>query len=166
MMNTISQHLIRSYHIPHSSLVIKEFSQRLESYLYQMYTLPLSYLDTYRIRKEFHTLKAIQYRLRTQKFILCVTDKSGIFHLGHAKDYERKAQAYREKTQAYIQLIHDNPLGTIFHKVVHLLNNLRSKKHILAGQLDRMMPKQDQVTLGYLYFVPKPHKVSHILIKI
>lgn len=166
MMNTISQHLICFYHIPHFSPVIKEFSQRLENYLHQMYMLPLSYLDIYRIRKEFHTIQAIRYRLRTQKFILRVTDKSGIFHLGHAKDYERKAQAYREKTQAYIQLTDDNPLSTIFHKVVHLLNNLRSKKHILAGQLDKMMPRQDRVTLGYLYFVPKPHKVSHIRIKI
>ena len=60
-----------------------------------------------------------------------MTDKSGIFHLGHASDYERKAQAYRQKTGAYVEL-DSSPLWPVFDKVVHLLNNLRSKKHIFA----------------------------------
>ena len=62
------------------------------------------------------------------------------------------------RTQAYIELISD-PLPTIFHKIVCLLNELRSKKHIQAQQLDSMMPKLEKVSLGYLYFIPKPQKV-------
>ncbi|CAF5129121.1 unnamed protein product, partial [Rotaria socialis] len=33
-------------------------------------------------------------------------DKSGIFHVGHSHsaDYEKKAEAYRQKTGAYIEL--------------------------------------------------------------
>ncbi len=85
------------------------------------------------------------------KYILRVTDKSGIFHLGHAKDDEQKAEAYRGKTGPYIGLESD-PLWPIFDKVVHLLNNLRSKDHIRAWQLDQMMPKRDKVALAYLYF--------------
>ena len=108
-------------------------------------------------------MKAIQWRLKKNKYILRMTDKSGIFHLGHAQDYEQKAQAYRDKTQAYIELS-TNPLSTTFYKVVHLLNELRSKNHIKAGQLNQMMPKADKVTLAYLYFIPKPHKVSRTLI--
>lgn len=43
----------------------------------------------------------------------------------------KKAEAYRQKTRAYIELTSD-PLWTIFDKVDHLLNNLRSKDHIRA----------------------------------
>ncbi len=83
-----------------------------------------------------------------------MTDKSGIFHIGHAKDYEQKAKAYRKKTQAYIELTTD-PLWIVFDKVVHLFNDLRSKKQIQAGQLDKTMPKRDKIALAYLYFIPK-----------
>ncbi|CAF1679194.1 unnamed protein product, partial [Adineta ricciae] len=89
--------------------------------------------------------------------VLRVTDKSGIVHIGDANDYEQKAQAYREKTKAYIELEND-PLSVVFDKAVNLLNDLRSKKHILAWQFDKMMPKREDAQLAYLYFVPKPHK--------
>jgi hypothetical protein len=78
-----------------------------------------------------------------------VTDKSGIFHLGHAKDYEQKSEAYRQKTGAYIELEND-PLWSVFDKVVRLLNDLRSKDHIRAWQFNQMMPKRDKVALAYL----------------
>ena len=52
-----------------------------------------------------------------------------------------------------------DPLWMVFDKVVHLLNDLRSKKHIYVYQLQKMMPKRDRVALAYLYFIPKPHKV-------
>ena len=56
--------------------------------------------------------------------------------------------------------LESDPLWTVFDKVVHLLNDLRSKKQIYAYQLKKMMPQREKVTLAYLYFVPKPHKVS------
>ena len=56
--------------------------------------------------------------------------------------------------------VSSNPLWIIFDKVVHLLNDLRSKKHLLAYQLDKIMPKRERVELAFLYFLPKPHKVS------
>jgi hypothetical protein len=120
---------------------------------------PLSYRDIYQIGREFKLIQSIKSRLKKGKYILRVTDKIGIFHIGHAKDYEQKAEAYRQKTGAYIELIND-PLWTVFDKVVHLLNDLRSKRQILAWQLDKMMPKRDKVALAYLYFIPKPHKVT------
>ncbi len=64
----------------------------------------------------------------------------------------------RKKTGAYTESEND-PLWPVFDKVVHLLNDLRSKKHILAWQFGQMMPKREKVSLAYLYFVPKPHKV-------
>jgi hypothetical protein len=86
-------------------------------------------------------IKSIQFRIKKENYILRVADKSGIFHLGHAKDYKQKAEAYRQKTGAYIELEND-PLWSVFDKVVRLLNDLRSKDHIRAWQLNQMMPKK------------------------
>ena len=122
----------------------------------------LSYLQIYRIRKELNLVKSIRYRLKKGEHVLRVTDKSGIFHIGHKKDDEQKAEAYRQKTKAYIEL-EMNPLWTIFDKVVHLLNNLRSKDHIRVWQLNKMMPKREKVQLAYIYFISKPHKVILVL---
>ena len=124
---------------------------------------PISYLSVYRVRKELQLMKSIQWRIKQDQYILRMTDKSGIFHLARAQDYEQKVLGYREKTQAYIELT-TNPLSTTFYIVVHLLNRFRSKKHIQARQLDSMMPKRDEVTLAYLYFIPTPHKVILIFI--
>jgi hypothetical protein len=143
-----------------SSPVIKQFIQEIETRLYQQYMASISYRDIYRTRQELKLIKSIESKLRKGKYILRFTDKSGIFHLGHAKDYEQKAEAYRQKTNAYIEL-ESNPLWPIFDKVVHLLNNLRSKDHIRAWQLNEMMSKRNKVALAYLYFIPKPHKVPN-----
>ena len=75
----------------------------------------------------------------------------------------KKAKAYRQKTGAYIEL-ENYPLWPVFDKVVHLLNDLCSKKHLLVWQLDKMMPKREKVALAYLYFIPKPHKVTTIYV--
>ncbi len=142
-----------------TSTIIKQFSQHLAICLYKRYMAPLSYLNIIRARKEFQMMKSIQHSLKRGKYILRVTDKSGIFHIGHTKDYEQKAEAYRQKTGAYIEL-DNNPLWIIFDKVVQLLNNLRSKQYIRAWQLRQMMPIRNKVELAYLYFIPKPHKVN------
>jgi hypothetical protein len=144
-----------------SSPIIKQFIQEMETRLYQRYMAPISYRDISRARKELNLVKSIESKLRKGKYILRFTDKSGIFHLGHATNYEQKAEAYRQKTGAYIELEND-PLWPIFDKVVHLLNNLRSKDQIRAWQLNDMMPKRNKVDLAYLYFIPKPHKVTNI----
>ena len=157
-MNVITPYLVRVHHMSNTSPVIKEFSRQIETYLHQQYMAPLSYCNTYRIHREFNLIQSIQSRLRKGKYILRVSDKSGMFHIGHATDYEQKAEAYRQKTGAYCELEHD-PLWTIFDKVVSLLNNLRSKDHIRVWQLNKMMPKRDKVQLAYLYFIPKSHKV-------
>jgi hypothetical protein len=157
--NAVTSHLVRVHHMSHTSTIIKQFSRQLETCLYERYMAPLSYLNIYRTRKERKLIELIRNRLKKSKQILRVTDKSGIFHIGHAKDYEQKAEAYRQKTGAYIELTND-PLWIVFDKVVYLLNDLRSKDQIRAWQLNKMMPKRDNVQLAYLYFIPKPHKVS------
>ncbi len=58
--------------------------------------------------------------------------------------------------------LESDPLWSIFDELVHLLNNLCSKDQIRAWQLEKMMPKRDKMALAYLYFIPKPHKVTNI----
>jgi hypothetical protein len=159
--NTITSHLIRVHHMPNKSLIIKQFIEEMETRLYERHMATLSYRDIYRARQGLKLIKSIESKLRKGKYILRFTDKSGIFHLGHATDYEQKAEVYRQKTGAYIELQSD-PLWTVFDKVVHLLNNLRSKDQIVAWQLDKMMPKREKVALAYLYFIPKSYKVTNI----
>ena len=158
IMNNVTLHLVRLYRMPRTSTMIEQFSQQLFMYLRARYVAPVSYLDAYRARKELKLMKTIQFRLKKHKYILRVTDKSGIFHLAHATDYERKAEAYRQKTAAYTELDND-PLWSIFDKVVRLLNDLRAKNYIQAWQLNQMMPDRKKMALAYLYFIPKPHKV-------
>ena len=159
--NTVTSYLVRVHHMSYRSPIIQQFLQQMETNLNQRYMAPLSYRDIYRTRRELKLIKSIESKLRKGNYILRFTEKSGIFHIGHATDYEKKAEAYRQKTGAYIELEND-PLWTVFDKVVHLLNELRSKDQIRAWQLDKMMPKRDQVALAYLYFIPKPHKVTNV----
>jgi hypothetical protein len=112
-----------------TSPIAKQFLQQIQIYMQQKSMNPLSYRDIYRARKELELNKSIEWNLRKGKYILRVTDKSGIFHISHTTDYEQKAEFYRQKTGAYIELESD-PLSTVFDKVVRLLNDLRSKDHI------------------------------------
>jgi len=162
IMNTVTSYLVQTYHMPNTSTIIKKFSQSLGTCLYDRCMAPMFHLNTYRVRKEFKLIKSIQFRLKKANYILRVTDKSGSFHLGHATDYEQKAEAYRKKTGTYIEL-ESNPLWTLFDKVVHFLNELRSKDHIRVWQLKKMLPKREKVDLAYLYFIPKPHKVNNVI---
>ncbi|CAF1128678.1 unnamed protein product [Rotaria magnacalcarata] len=159
IMNVITRYLIREHHIPLTATIIRELSQHLETSLHQQYMIPLSYLNIYRTRNEFKLMKSIQHRLQKGNYILRETGKSGIFHIGNSVDYEKKAEAYRQKTGVYIEL-YSNPLWSVFDKVILLLNDLRSNKYILSWQLHKMMPEREKVQLDYLYFIPKPHKTG------
>jgi hypothetical protein len=122
---------------------------------------PVSYLNTYRARKELKLVKSIQDRIKKKKNILFVQLTKVVFFTLVIKQIMNKMQKLIDKkTGAYIELESD-PLWPIFDKVVHLLNNLRSKDQIRASQLNKMMPKRDKVALAYLYFIPKAHKVTN-----
>jgi hypothetical protein len=51
-------------------------------------------------------------------------------------------------------------LQDTLQKVIRLLNDLSIKKQIKPWQYKKMLPNQKKIQLAYLYFVPKPHKVS------
>jgi len=120
--------------------------------------ISLSVGDEIRARQELDLVKSIRRKLAKFELVLRQTDKSLVFHIGQAKDYERKATEYRTKTGAYLELS-SNPLNEILDKVTHLLKDLRAKKQILAWQYKKMMPDRRKVKLGHMYFLPKSHKV-------
>jgi hypothetical protein len=75
--------------------IIKQFNQQMETYLYQRSMAALSYPNIYRTRNEFKLIQSIESSLKKGTYILRLTDKSGIFHISHATDYEQKAEADR-----------------------------------------------------------------------
>ena len=158
IMNKIVPYLLRKYNIKSEYQVMKDLSVQLKTQIHGQYAASLSSRDVLRAREDLRIMKSIRRKLRKRKLILRITDKSNIFYIGRAIDFEKKVQAYREKTNAYQELT-SNPLEAILLKVTRLLNDLRAKNCIQANQYDDMMPKRAKVRLGYMYFNPKVHKV-------
>lgn len=157
-MNKIECYLRRHYSIRSDYEITRNLSAQLQTELRHCYATSLSSRDVLRTRQEFRIMKSIRRKLKRGKLVLRMTDKSNIFYIGRAIDFEKKAQDYRERTLAY-QELPSNPLEEILYKVTRLLNDLRAKNNIQANQHDQMMPKRAQVRLGYMYFNPKVHKV-------
>ena len=157
-MTKVKNHLSNHCHIPRLSPIIQQFASRLQCCLTRLFMIPLSVKDELRARQELDLVKCIRRKLVKSKLVLRQTDKSLVFHIGLSSDYERKAAEYRAKTGAYMELC-SNPLKEVLDKVTHLLNDLRSKKQILAWQYKKMMPDRRKVKLCQMYFLPKSHKV-------
>jgi len=122
---------------------------------------PIPFIDLLRARRELRIVRSIRYKLIKYKLVLRRTDKSGVFHIGQAQDYHRKAMEYFRKTGAYQQL-RVNPLNESFFKVIQLLNKLETTKKIKVCQKDKMKPIREKIELAYIYFIPKVHKVKFI----
>jgi hypothetical protein len=156
----LTSYLHEHHGVPSTSLNMKQFFNCLEIIFNERYvTYSLSYLDLYRIRNDIKLIHSIKRKLHKSQYIIRVSDKSGVFHIGSKSDYEEKVLLYQEKTKAYVELPF-NPLMETFYKVVHLLNDLNSKRQIRVWQYNRMMPNKDKIKLAYLYFIPKSHKVT------
>ena len=158
VMDKIKPHLLRHYSIQSEYEITKNLSAQLKTQFRHCYAASLSTRDVLRTQHDFRIMKAIRHKLRRNNLVLRMTDKSNILYICRSIDFEQKAQAYREKTNAYQQLA-SNPLEEILYKVTRLLNDLRTQDRIQANQYNRMMPKRDKVRLGYMYFNPKAHKV-------
>ncbi|CAF3032008.1 unnamed protein product [Rotaria sp. Silwood2] len=143
--------------IPTTVPMYKFYSERLRTYLLCRYMIPLPLMDQLRARRELKLDKSIRRKLKNYKLVLRETDKSGVLHIGHARDYERKAMEYREKTGAHEELT-SNPLDEIFYQVIQLLNKLRSANKISVPQKLKMMPIRNKIELAYMYFLHKSHK--------
>jgi len=149
-----------------SSSLFKQFSQRLHACLTLRYMTPLPYMDQIRAKQEREIVKSIRRKLKKGKLILRESDKSGNLYIGQKSVFEQKATEYRQQTDAYEELS-SNPLEEILIKVTRLLNDLHmTTKDLQAKQYKKMIPTRKDVKLAYMYFNPKTHKVSILIIKL
>ncbi|CAF3264845.1 unnamed protein product, partial [Rotaria sp. Silwood2] len=93
----------RSYCI--SEKRIKEFSLDLQNLLQCLYTKKLARKLSLRAKREHKLIMSIHcYLQKYQQVILRRTDKSKVFHLGDANDYQRKVREYMQETEAYEEI--------------------------------------------------------------
>lgn len=141
----------------------KLFFASLKDLLTRLYSTKLSCSLFRRIRQEYILIKQMQRQLScsSNRIVLRRTDKSKVFHLGNTVDYEEKAKNYMQRTGAYEEVKNGRcPLVDNLSAVITLLDKLVRNGAISRQQYSRMIPNRDQVELGHLYFLPKPHKVG------
>lgn len=84
-----------------------------------------------------------------------------MFSIGQLDDFERKAQEYMTKTQAYEEIIDGRcPLADNLRAVQVLLEYLVSKNALTKKQSNYLLPNLGKLELGHYHGLPKPHKVS------
>ena len=102
---------------------------------------------------------SVRKKIEKHNLIIRVTDKGHNFYIGRATEFRKKAQKFFSDTNAFMELSY-NPFNDILDKVIRLLNQLASTKHILQCQCKTMMPDRTKYKLAHLYFDPKTHKVE------
>jgi hypothetical protein len=143
----------------------KDFFASIQSLVRRAYTSPVPPTLYRRARCEHRLIRKIQRRLKSTNVVIRQTDKSKVFHLGHMDDYRRKAMEYMQTTNAYRELsTTSNPCMDNLRAVLELIDPLIKKKMIdLRRWRNRMRPDSATVELAHLYFIPKPHKVNHVV---
>ncbi|CAF1956582.1 unnamed protein product [Rotaria magnacalcarata] len=147
-----------------SEKLIQDFSIDIKNLLQRLYAKKLSrklYIRAKRERKLIINIR--RYLRQNQQVTLRRTDKSRVFHLGDANDYQSKVHQYMQETEAYEQITSGiSPLASNLEQVISLLNRLYNaqKPLITKKQYDAMYPKLDHTELAHLYFLPKPHKIG------
>jgi len=141
---------------------VKQTFSELERILNQLYSKPLSKHVLKRGQYEYKIVRSIQHLLRRRPdIVIRRTDKSKVFYIGKSDDFERKAQEYMLKTQAYEEITSGRcPLADDLRAVQTLLDYLINKNVLTRKQHKQLSPKLDKLELGHYHGLPKPHKVS------
>ncbi|CAF4998278.1 unnamed protein product [Rotaria sp. Silwood1] len=162
IMSTITE-FFRQHGYYISKKRIDEFSNDLKNLLLRLYTKKLSRKLSVRAKREHKLIMSIRRYLRKyQQVILRRTDKSKVFHLGDANDYQRQVLEYMQETEAYEEITSGvSPLSANLQQVTVVLNQLYhvEKPLITKKQYEAMYPKENETELAHLYFIPKPHKI-------
>lgn len=108
--------------------------------------------------KDLDTCRFLEKKLKKFNVILRKTDKSKVFHLGNACDYEMKVEEYMAKTDAYESLGDKNPLKDLIFQTNSMLKGLLNGKHINSQLYKKLQVDADKAELAHLYFLPKAHK--------
>ena len=133
----------------------------LERLVHDIYSKPLPKELQRRAQYEYHLVRGICRLLRRRPDIIVRrTDKSKVFYIGKAEEFERKAHEYMAKTAAYEEIPENrSPLAENLRAVQTLLAYLVSKKALTQKQAKRLGPKLDKLELAHYHGLPKPHKV-------
>lgn len=140
----------------------KQAFETLKSIFHQCQSKKLSKKLKIRAQREYKIVRHIQ-RLIYQRSDIVIrrTDKSKVFYIGKASDFERKSYEYMLKTEAYEEISNNRcPLADNLYAVQTLLDCLVTKHVLIKKQRDRLCPQLDKLELGHYHGIPKPHKVN------
>ena len=139
-----------------------EFLASLKNLLRQLLTKPLSRRLRSRAKQDYQMVKNIRRIRNKEDIVIQKTDKSKVIHLASAQNYHQKSMEYMQKTSAYKEIESGlNPYMNHLRQVLALMDPLLQK-----GTTDfniwkqSMYPDAKSIELAYLYFIPKPHKVT------
>ena len=140
----------------------KQAFQELKKFLHNLYSKPLPKALALRAKREYKTIQSIQQLLyQRPDIVLRRTDKSKVFYIGKASDFEQKTEEYMLKTKAYEEIIDGHcPLGDNLCAVQNLLNYFVTTKALTSQQRSKLSPKLNTLELGHFHALPKPHKVT------
>lgn len=138
--------------------------QVLRQLLFECYSKSIPKKLELRAKQEKQIVRSIQRVLMQRSdVVIRRTDKSKVFYIGQAVDFERKAQEYMSKTNAYEEIMNGRcPLKDHLCIVENLLKYFASKNILTIQQRNRLMPSLQTLELGHYHGLPKPHKVIQL----
>ena len=115
-----------------------------------------------RAQHKYKIVRSIQRLLhRRSDIVVRRTDKNKVFYIGKEIDFERKAEDYMLKTEAYEENTNGRyPITNNTKSVQTLLDYLLMKHALTKKQRDHLYPKEDKLELGHYHGLPKPHGVN------
>ena len=114
-----------------------------------------------KLSKKLNIRAQREHKMVRPDIVIRRTDKSKVFYIGKAADFERKAQEYMLKTEAYQEITSGrSPLTDSLRTVQTLLDYFVTKNVLTKKQRNQLCPKLDKLELGHYLGMPKPHKVN------
>ena len=140
----------------------KQTFQALEHIFHQCQSKKISKTLTIRAQREYRIVQQIQRLVRQRSdIVIRRTDKSKVFYIGKASEFERKAQKYMLQTEAYQEIAYGRcPLADNLRAVQAFLAYLVMKNVLSKKQRNQLCPKLNHLELGHYHGIPKPHKVN------
>ncbi|CAF3432854.1 unnamed protein product [Rotaria socialis] len=159
-ISTIVKNCLKDHYIPITDIRAKQAFQELKCLLSELYSKSIPRKLTIRAKREYKIVRSIQQLLHCRTdIVIRRTDKSKVFYIGKAIDFERKSEEYMLKTEAYQEITNGrSPLSDILCAVQTLLENLVRQKSLTPKQRNQISPKLNQLELGHYHGLPKPHK--------
>ncbi|CAF2215847.1 unnamed protein product [Rotaria magnacalcarata] len=159
-ISTIVKNCLKDHCIPTTDTRVKQAFQELKHLLSELYSSPLPRSLAVCSQQEYKFVRSIQQLLHCRTdIVIRRRDKSKVFYIGKAIDFERKAEEYMLKTEAYQAITNGRShLSDILCAVQTLLENLVRKQTLTSKQRNQISPKLNQLELGHYHGLPKPHK--------